>query len=54
MTRGQLAWLVFWIAVLLACAGVWTQEQRFLYLAAIAAVVAAVLGLLSNGPRIGM
>lgn len=54
MIRGQLAWLVFWSAVLLACAGVWTQDRRILYLALIAAAVAVILGLLSsNGPRFG-
>lgn len=54
MTRGRGAWLAFWLAVVLAGAGVWFQEPRLLYSAAITAGVAAILGLLSNGPRIGM
>lgn len=48
------AWLAFWIAVALASAGVWAQEPRLMYSAAIATAVAAILGLLSDGPGNGM
>lgn len=54
MTKGWGAWLAFWLAVALAGAGVWLQEPRLMYSAAIAAAVAAILGLFSDGPRIGM
>lgn len=53
MRKGRGAWLAFWVAVVLASAGVWLQEPRLMYSAAIAATVAAVVGLLSNGPGSG-
>lgn len=54
MSKGRGAWLAFWLAVALAGVGVWLQEPRLMYSAAIVAGVAAVLGLFSDGPRIGM